>query len=95
MNLHDLHGHGLTATLHRDRLTVAPAERLTDELRASIRHHKAGLVAELLNQPRRLWLVHFADREPRIFSILPEANHAEMRALYPASTKAEALEYVF
>lgn len=41
----DLRARGFTLTAAGERLLVAPADRLTDELRAAIRQHKPVLVA--------------------------------------------------
>ena len=38
---------GFTLTAEGSRLRVAPADKLTDELRAHIREHRAGLIALL------------------------------------------------
>lgn len=94
MNLQSLYDHGLTATLHRDRLTITPSSLLTDELRAEIRQHKTALIAALMEQPRRLWLLHFADRESVICSIVPDCNHAEVLTIHPTACAAEPLEYL-
>lgn len=45
--LQHLRGAGLTITADGDRLTVTPRERLTDDMRESIRANKAALLQEL------------------------------------------------
>jgi TubC N-terminal docking domain len=42
-----LRQHGLSVCRDGDRLQIGPRERLTDDLRAMIREHKAMLIAEL------------------------------------------------
>jgi len=45
--LAELRASGLTLTADGSRLRVAPADKLTDDLRAGIREHRAGLLALL------------------------------------------------
>ncbi|MBU2755310.1 hypothetical protein HFU84_12165 [Acidithiobacillus sp. CV18-2] len=46
----ELRGRGLTLNVESGRLRVAPADRLTNELRASIREHKEALLSLVANK---------------------------------------------
>lgn len=43
----ELRAEGFTLTAEGSRLRVAPADSLTDELRRSIKEHRAGIIALL------------------------------------------------
>lgn len=47
--LRELHHAGVTLSLHGDRLTAAPSNRLTDELRELIRSRKPELIQFLMD----------------------------------------------
>ena len=52
--LHTLERHGLTLSVERGRLRVAPSSELTPELRQALRENRDDLVA-LLTVPRLPW----------------------------------------
>src|SRR5215471_12466031 len=80
--LTSLRGRGLTLTADGDALVVRPRDLLTDELRAAIRAHKQGLLAEL---PRYRWLVIEADGKRREVCVLPEMTAVQLAPCYPGA----------
>ena len=93
MNLHDLLGLDITASLDADGglLLDTPKGVLTDNLIERIRQSKPFLIAELhaVATPKTHWLLHFPDRDPQEVVCHPEASHAEMLAWYPDTVAAE------
>ena len=75
-----LRARGLMVSANGDALVVQPSELLTDDLRAAMRAHKRGLLAEL---PRYRWLIVEADGRCREVCTLPEMAAAELAPCYP------------
>ncbi len=78
---------GLTAAADGDRLLVMPADRITPELRETIRAKKAVILAALQTASR--WILHFADAEPVAVTLDPAATHAQVLERYPSAVAAE------
>jgi len=66
---------GFSIGLHDDRLQVAPAEKLTDEIKQTIRQSKAEILTELQREARAEW------RRQKVIAIL-EAAPDTQRAIY-------------
>jgi hypothetical protein len=83
---------GFSITLHDDRLQIAPAEKLTNELKQSIRQMKSEILILLEAETNQLvfwrWLVTLPDKQI-IIANSPETSLAEMRTWYP---KAVAIQ---
>src|SRR5215475_99331 len=73
---------GLVVSADGDALIVRPRDLLTDELRAAIRAHKLGLLAEL---PRYRWLVIEPNGKRREVCVLPEMTAVELAPCYPGA----------
>jgi hypothetical protein len=77
-----LRGAGLQVAANGDALIIRPRDLLTDELRAEIRAHKRGLLAEL---PRYRWRIIDPVAGDKEVCCLPEMTEAEMRRCYPSA----------
>ncbi|MCU5785935.1 hypothetical protein [Alloalcanivorax marinus] len=83
-----LRDHGLSAYIRDDRVMVAPASRLTDDLRTWIREHKRDLLAELAANDcpaRQWWLVRMPDG--RFCRLLTPAGSTREQALDAATSR--------
>lgn len=67
---------GFSIGLHDDRLQVAPADKLTDELKQTIRQSKTEILTELQREARAEW------RRQKVIAML-EATPGTQRAIYP------------
>lgn len=66
---------GFSIGLHDDRLQVAPADKLTDELKQTIRQSKTEILSELQKEARAEW------RRQKVIAML-EAAPDTQRAIY-------------
>jgi hypothetical protein len=88
---------GLTIEAVGGRLVVAPADRLTDELRTLIRENKPKLRAVLAGSsgepdaPAARWLLHLHDAEPKVLVFAPPATHSQVLKQHPGALAAEPL----
>lgn len=55
---------GFSIGLHDDRLQVAPADKLTDELKQIIRQSKAEILTELQRETRRQQVISMLEAAP-------------------------------
>jgi len=55
---------GFSIGLHEDRLQVAPADKLTDELKQIIRQSKAAILTELQRETRRQQVIAMLEAAP-------------------------------
>lgn len=69
--LQHLRGAGLSLAVDGDRLTVTPRERLTDDMRESIRANKAALLQALA------WPASRPTPPPKSYERIPESDHGE------------------
>lgn len=90
-DIHDpltrLRAAGLTVTLDASRVIVQPSERLTDELRQTIRDHRAEIVATLSRS--WCWWLAYSESKHLIVYFHPEATRAEVLERYPGVLVAE------
>jgi hypothetical protein len=66
---------GFSLALHDDRLQVAPSDKLTDELKQTIRQSKAEILTELQREARAEW------RRQKVIAMLEAAPNTQ-RAIY-------------
>lgn len=78
---------GLTVTMDDGRVIVQPAERLTDELRQTIRDHRAEIVATLSRS--WCWWLAYSETKHLIVYFHPEATRTEVLERYPGVLVAE------
>jgi hypothetical protein len=74
-----LRNSGFSIGLHDDRLQVAPAEKLTDELKQSIRQSKTEILNELQREAQAEW------RRLKVIAML-DASPDTQRAIYTDTT---------
>ena len=83
---------GFTLEVNDGRLDVSPADLIDDAVDWLLRTHKAGIIAELLNDsPRWAWLVRMPDGSKVETYHHPEATRADVLHKYPDAISAEPL----
>jgi hypothetical protein len=77
---------GLTLEVNDGRLDVSPVDLVDDDVDWLLRTHKAGIIAELLDDgPRWAWLVRMPDGRTVETYHFPDATAAEVMLKYPAA----------
>jgi len=83
---------GLSVRTEGGKLFASPAELIDEDVAWLLRTHKAGIIAELLNDgPRWAWLVRMPDGRKVETYHHPEATRAVVLHKYPSAISIEPL----